>query len=288
MAKFDPVRTWELVEEEGVNMVMITGDAMARPMIDALEDSARAFDLSSLFAIGSTAALFSPSMKDRFMELLPSIVLTDAIGSSESGSNGYSIVEKGKTAMKGGPTVRAVRDSVVLDEDLREVAPGSGIVGKVARKGNIPIEYYKDPEKTAQTFVTGPDGTRYSVPGDFATLEADGTITLLGRGSVSINSGGEKIFPEEVEMALKAHPAVFDAVVVGVPDDRFVERVAAIVQVRAGHPVPELAELQESCRAHIAGYKVPRELHVTDVVPRTPVGKPDYRWAKRLALGETD
>ena len=286
MAKFDPVHTWNLVEQEKVNMIMITGDAMARPMIDALEDPDAHFDLSSLFSIGSTAALFSPSMKDRFMELLPDIVLTDAIGSSEGGSNGYSVVAKGQTAMKGGPTVRAIRDSVVVDEDLNEVEPGSGIVGKVARKGNIPLEYYKDPEKTAQTFVTAPNGTRYSIPGDFATLEADGTITLLGRGSVSINSGGEKIFPEEVEGAVRRHPEVYDCVVVGVPDERWGSRVAAVVQARPGCE-PHLDSIQEECRKHIAGYKVPREIHVTDVVPRTPVGKPDYRWAKRLAMGES-
>ena len=285
MAKFDPVHTWQLVEQEKVNMIMITGDAMARPMIDALEDPDAAFDLASLFGIGSTAALFSPSMKDRFMELLPHIVLTDAIGSSESGSNGYSIVEKGKTAMKGGPTVKAVRDSVVLDEDLNEVAPGSGIVGKVARKGNIPIEYYKDPEKTAQTFVTAPNGTRYSMPGDFATLEADGTITLLGRGSVSINSGGEKIFPEEVEGAVRHHPEVYDCVVVGVPDERWGQRVAVVVAARPG-TTPDLESVQEECRKHIAGYKLPRELHFVDKIERSPSGKPDYRWAAAVALGE--
>ena len=285
MAKFDPVHTWQLVEQEKVNMIMITGDAMARPMIDALEDPDAAFDLASLFGIGSTAALFSPSMKDRFMELLPHIVLTDAIGSSESGSNGYSIVEKGKTAMKGGPTVKAVRDSVVLDEDLNEVAPGSGIVGKVARKGNIPIEYYKDPEKTAQTFVTAPNGTRYSMPGDFATLEADGTITLLGRGSVSINSGGEKIFPEEVEGAVRHHPEVYDCVVVGVPDERWGQRVAVVVAARPG-TAPDLESVQEECRKHIAGYKLPRELHFVDKIERSPSGKPDYRWAAAVALGE--
>ena len=285
MAKFDPVHTWQLVEQEKVNMIMITGDAMARPMIDALEDPDAHFDLSSLFGIGSTAALFSPSMKDRFMELLPHIVLTDAIGSSESGSNGYSIVEKGKTAMKGGPTVRAVLDSVVLDEDLNEVAPGSGVVGKVARKGNIPLEYYKDPEKTALTFVTAPNGTRYSMPGDFATLEADGTITLLGRGSVSINSGGEKIFPEEVEGAVRHHPEVYDCVVVGVPDERWGQRVAAVVQPRPGTE-PDLESVQEECRKHIAGYKLPRELHFVDKIERSPSGKPDYRWAAAVALGE--
>ncbi|MBM3659836.1 MAG: acyl-CoA synthetase [Actinobacteria bacterium] len=285
MAKFDPVHTWQLVEQEQVNMIMITGDAMARPMIDALEDPDASYDLSSLFGIGSTAALFSPAMKDRFMELLPAIVLTDAIGSSEGGSNGYSIVEKGKTAMKGGPTVKAVRDSVVVDDDLNEVEPGSGVVGKVARKGNIPIEYYKDPEKTAQTFVTAPNGTRYSIPGDFATLEADGTITLLGRGSVSINSGGEKIFPEEVEGAVRRHPEVYDCVVVGVPDERWGQRVAAVVQARPDTE-PHLDAIQEECRKHIAGYKVPREIHYVDRIERSPSGKPDYRWAKAVATGE--
>src|SRR3954468_23794247 len=218
MARFDGARALELVGEEKVNQIMITGDAMARPMIDALEaalepaldaEGAR-YDLSSLFSIGSTAALFSPAVKDRFMELLPNVVFSDAIGSSEGGSNGYSIVEKGNTAMKGGPTVKAILDSVVLDDNLVPVEAGSGVVGKVARKGNIPLEYYKDPEKTAATFVTAPDGTRYSIPGDFASLESDGTITLLGRGSVSINSGGEKIFPEEVEGAVRRHPEVYD------------------------------------------------------------------------------
>ena len=187
--------------------------------------------------------------------------------------------------MKGGPTVRAIRDSVVVDEDLNEVEPGSGIVGKVARKGNIPLEYYKDPEKTAQTFVTAPNGTRYSIPGDFATLEADGTITLLGRGSVSINSGGEKIFPEEVEGAVRRHPEVYDCVVVGVPDERWGSRVAAVVQARPGCE-PHLDSIQEECRKHIAGYKVPREIHYVDRIERSPSGKPDYRWAKAVATGE--
>jgi acyl-CoA synthetase (AMP-forming)/AMP-acid ligase II len=196
VSKFDPHRVWQLVGEEGVNLIMITGDAMGRPLIETMEQRGDEYDLSSLVAVGSTAAVFSPSVKDQFFERFPNLVLSDAVGASESGANGYTLVEQGKTAMKGGPTVTAVRDSVVLDDELREVEPGSGVVGKLARKGNIPIEYYKDPEKTAGTFVTAPDGTRYVIPGDFATIEADGTITLLGRGSVSINSGGEKIFPE--------------------------------------------------------------------------------------------
>ena len=285
MAKFDAERAWQLVGEEGINSIMITGDAMARPLIDALEEHAAEYDLSSLFLVGSTAALFSPALKERFMDLLPTCVFSDAIGSSEGGSNGYVVVQKGKTDMKGGPTVNPVLDSVVLDEELREVAPGSGVVGKVARKGNIPIGYYKDPVKSAETFVTGPDGTRYSVPGDFALYEADGTITLLGRGSVSINSGGEKIFPEEVEGAVRRHPEVYDCVVVGVPDERWGQRVAAVVRLR-GHAVVTLESIQEECRHHIAGYKVPREMHVVDHIERSPSGKPDYRWAAAIARGE--
>jgi fatty-acyl-CoA synthase len=155
----------------------------------------------------------------------------------------------------------------------------------LARSGHIPLGYYKDDVKTAATFLVDPDGKRWVVPGDFATVDADGTLNLLGRGSVCINTGGEKVYPEEVEAALKAHPDVFDAVVVGVPDDRFVERVAAIVTPRPGATVG-LPALQEHCRSKLAGFKVPRQLHVTDEIPRTPVGKPDYRWAKTIAMTE--
>jgi acyl-CoA synthetase (AMP-forming)/AMP-acid ligase II len=282
VSKFDPGRVWRLVDEEQVNLIMITGDAMGRPMIEAAHDREAGYDLSSLFALGSTAAVFSPSVKDQFLERFPNLVLSDAVGSSEGGANGYTVVSKGNTAMKGGPTVTPVRDSVVLDEEMQIVEPGSGVVGKLARQGNIPLEYYKDPAKTAETFVTAPDGTRYSIPGDFATVEADGSITLLGRGSVSINSGGEKIFPEEVEAAVKSHPSIYDAVVVGVPDDRWGQRVVAVVQLRED-TAPSLEEVQEHCRTKIAGYKVPRELHPVDQVVRSPSGKPDYRWAKEVA-----
>jgi acyl-CoA synthetase (AMP-forming)/AMP-acid ligase II len=163
--------------------------------------------------------------------------------------------------------------------------PGSDKIGRIARFGHIPLEYYKDPVKTAETFVTGPDGVRYSIPGDFARVEADGSVTLLGRGSVSINSGGEKIYPEEVEAAVKSHPDVFDAVVVGVPDERWGSRVAAVVELRQGAS-PSLEEVQAHCRQKIAGYKVPRELHRVTKIERSPAGKPDYRWAKRVATQE--
>ena len=280
--KFDPREVWQLVERERANIIMITGDAMGRPLIEAFADDAHEYDLSSLVAVSSTAAVFSPSVKDQFFERFPNLVLSDAIGASESGANGYTLVQPGKTAMKGGPTVTAVRDSVVLDDNLEVVAPGSGVIGKVARKGNIPLEYYKDPEKSAQTFVIAPDGVRYSIPGDFATVEADATITLLGRGSGSINSGGEKIFPEEVEAAVKSHPEVYDAVVVGVTDEHWGQRVAAVVEPREGAK-PTLEDVQDHCRTKLAGYKVPRALHLVDTVQRSPSGKPDYRWAKEIA-----
>ncbi|MSO79544.1 MAG: acyl-CoA synthetase [Acidimicrobiia bacterium] len=283
IAKFDPRTVWELIAEEQVNAVMITGDAMARPLLEALDDpDLKDLDLSSWFSLGSTAALFSASVKDQFIERFPNLVVAEAVGASESGSNGYSLVQKGKTAMKGGPTVTPIMDTVVLDDNLQVVPAGSDVIGKLARKGNIPLEYYKDPVKSAETFVTAPDGTRYSIPGDFATVGADGAITILGRGSVSINSGGEKIYPEEIEGAVKAHPEVYDCTVVGVPDDRFGQRVAAVVQPRDG-AAPTLESIQEHCRTMIAGYKVPRELHLVDTIQRSPSGKPDYRWATQIA-----
>jgi acyl-CoA synthetase (AMP-forming)/AMP-acid ligase II len=182
--------------------------------------------------------------------------------------------------MKGGPTVNRLGNTVVLDDEGRPLEAGCGKIGKLARAGDIPVEYYKDPQKSAETFVTY-HGVRYAIPGDFAMLEADGRITLLGRGSVSINSGGEKIFPEEVEAAVKSHPAVFDCTVVGVADERWGQRVAAVVEFRPGASA-SLEQLQEHCRRKIAGYKLPRVLHVVDNLVRSPSGKPDYRWAQRV------
>jgi len=281
LARFDPRTVWDLVAREKVNVLFITGDAMGRPLVEALDEPGAAFDTSSLVAITSTAAVFSPSVKEDFFRRFPNLVMTDSIGSSETGANGVSFVTAGHTAMQGGPTVTSLRDTVVLDDDLKPVAPGSGVVGKVARAGNIPIGYYNDPDKTAATFVTV-DGVRYAIPGDYATVEADGTVTLLGRGSVSINSGGEKIYPEEVEAALKSHPAVYDATVVGTPDERWGQRVSALLQFRP-EQTASLADLQSHCRTKIAGYKVPRQLHVVDEVVRSPSGKPDYQWALRTA-----
>jgi len=278
--EFNADEVWRAIHEHKVNLLFFTGDAMARPLLDALQaahDKGEDYDLSSLFLLASTAALFSTSIKENLLELLPNRVITDSIGSSETGFGGTSIVAKGEHHM-GGPRVTIDHRTVVLDEHGNEVKPGSGVRGVIAKKGNIPVGYYKDEKKTAETFKTF-NGVRYAIPGDYAEVEEDGSVTMLGRGSVSINSGGEKIYPEEVEAALKGHPDVFDALVVGVPDPRFGQHVAAVVQPREGaHPT--LAELDAFVRSEIAGYKVPRSLWFVDEVKRSPAGKPDYRWAK--------
>ena len=278
--EFDADEVWRMIHEHKVNLLFFTGDAMARPLLDALlahQEEGNTYDLSSLFLLASTAALFSTSIKEKFLELLPNRIITDSIGSSETGFGGTSIVAKGQSHT-GGPRVTIDKNTVVLDEDGNEVVPGSGVRGIIAKRGHIPVGYFKDEKKTAETFQTI-NGVRYAIPGDYAEVEADGSVTMLGRGSVSINSGGEKIYPEEVEAALKGHPDVFDALVVGVPDPRFGQHVAAVVQPRDGAR-PTLAELDAFVRKEIAGYKVPRSLWLVDEVKRSPAGKPDYRWAK--------
>lgn len=282
-SKFDAADAWQTVEKEKVNLLMITGDAMARPLLDAFDNATTPYDLSSMFAISSSAVLFSQTCKDQFLDRLPNLVITDAIGSSESGANGITMVSRG-TTMAGGPTVTAARDTAVLDDDLRPLPAGSSAIGRLARSGNLPIGYHNDPVKTAATFVTGADGVRYAMPGDYARIESDGSITLLGRGSVSINTGGEKVFPEEVENALKGHPQVFDAVVVGLPDERWGQRVTAVVQPRDVEHPPTIGSIQAHCRNHIAGYKVPKTLVLVDEMLRSPSGKSDYRWALAQAV----
>ena len=278
--EFNADEVWRRIHDHKVNLLFFTGDAMARPLLDALlayQEKGSEYDLSSLFLLASTAALFSPSIKERLLELLPNRVITDSIGSSETGFGGTSIVAK-DAPHSGGPRVTIDHRTVVIGDDGNEVKPGSGARGLIAKKGNIPVGYYKDEKKTAETFKTI-NGVRYAIPGDYAQVEEDGTVTMLGRGSVSINSGGEKIYPEEVEAALKGHPDVFDALVVGVPDARYGQHVAAVVQARPGSR-PTLADLDGFVRAEIAGYKVPRSLWLVDEVKRSPAGKPDYRWAK--------
>ena len=276
---FDPGEVWRIVERERCTGVMVVGDAMGRPLAEALAAPDASYDTSSVMVVGSGGAILSPTVKDQLRAQLPNAMVMDSFGASETGAGGSVYDTQGPAA---GPRFTMGEFMTVLDDDANPVTPGSGEIGRLARRGHIPLGYYKDEEKTAATFMTSPDGTRWVVPGDFAKIEADGTITMLGRGSVCINTGGEKVYPEEVEAALKSHPDVFDAVVVGVPDDRFVERIAAIVQPRPG-TAPSLADLQERCRTKLAGYKVPRQLVMIDELVRTPVGKPDYRWAKTTA-----
>jgi acyl-CoA synthetase (AMP-forming)/AMP-acid ligase II len=272
---------WQHIDRHKINLIFITGDAMARPMMDALAEgnpeTGEPYDLSSLYVIASSAALFSPTLKDQFLEQLPNRMITDSIGSSETGFGGLAVVAKGANHT-GGPRVKIDAATQVLDEQGNPVQPGSGQVGFLARSGHIPVGYYKDEAKTKATFKEF-NGIRYSIPGDYARVEEDGTVTMLGRGSVSINSGGEKIYPEEVEGALKIHPEVFDALVVGVPDERWGQRVAAVVQCR-GDKRPTLDELRPVLTQEIAPYKLPRSVWFVDQIKRNPAGKPDYRWAK--------
>ncbi|MGY2027158.1 acyl-CoA synthetase [Nocardia gipuzkoensis] len=272
---------WRAIDKHKINLIFITGDAMARPMLDALiegnPETGQPYDLSSLYVMASSAALFSPALKDQFLELLPNRMISDSIGSSETGFGGIAIVAKGATHT-GGPRVKIDASTDVLDENGDPVQPGSGQVGILARRGHIPLGYYKDEAKTAATFKEF-NGIRYAIPGDFARVEEDGTVTMLGRGSVSINSGGEKIYPEEVEGALKTHPEIFDALVVGIEDERWGQRVVAVVQCR-GESRPTLEELRPMLTKEIAPYKQPRSLWFVDEIKRSPAGKPDYRWAK--------
>ncbi|WUI04536.1 acyl-CoA synthetase [Spirillospora sp. NBC_00431] len=269
---FDPDKALRLVAEEQANVLMLIGDAMARPVVDALATGH--YDTSSLIGIASGGAPLTDGVKAALKAHLPNVVFLDNYGASETGACGPSVGGKDGTAR-----FMMDPDVAVLDDDLNPVAPGE--IGRLARKGRIPVGYYNDPEKTASTFSTDAEGTRWSVPGDFATLADDGTIVLLGRGSLVINTGGEKVYPEEVEVALKDHPDVRDAVVVGLPDERFGQRVGAVVAARPGAAVT-LAGLAEHCRGRLAGYKLPREIKMVDEVRRTAVGKSDYRWARSV------
>jgi len=275
---FDAGRVCELIGEESVTTITLVGDAMARPLAEALAE--RSYDCSSLIAIASAGAILSPAVRDRLQEFLPETLILNNFGSTETGHQG-SAFPGSETGADGRPSFAMDGTSLVLDDQLRPIAPGSGQMGRLARSGRVPLGYYKDEAKTAERFVTL-DGVRYVLPGDLATVEADGRITVYGRGSNCINTGGEKVFPEEVEEALKAHPDVFDALVVGIADDKWMQRVAAVVQPRPG-AAPTLAELQAHCRERIAGYKVPRQLALVAEVARYPSGKPDYAWARQIA-----
>ncbi len=285
--KFDPKRTWEIIEKEGVQLIFMTGDAMARPLIEEYERKAATgtpYDGSSLFAISSSAAIFSPDVKKRWMDVFTNAIFTDSVGATETGFQGMGMQDKDQISTDG-PVVGIGPASVVLDDDNRILDPATDIgkIGRLGRGGNVPVGYYKDPEKSAATFLVI-DGDRYSVPGDFARIEEGNRVTLLGRGSNCVNTGGEKVYPEEVEMAVKSHPAVYDCLVVGVPDEKYGQSVSAVVELRDGATL-DLEELRTFLRQHLSGYKLPRSLTVVPQIPRNATGKAQYPRAKEMALG---
>ena len=279
----DPDAVWRTVEREKVNGLTVVGDAVARPLLDAW-DRAGGYDVPSLFTFSNGGAPMSPGTRERvFATLPPHVGLADGFGSSEAGTQ-VSMRMSAQDRPAGDSPVRFnahAKPTIVVDDDGNQVAPGSGVVGHVLAGGHLPLGYYKDPEKTAATFVER-DGQRWLITGDVATVAADGSIELVGRGSVSINTGGEKVFPEEVEATLKAHASVYDCVVVGVPDERWGSAVTAVVQPAPGAE-PTLDELASHCKVRLAGYKAPKHLVIVERILRSPSGKADYRWARDTA-----
>lgn len=273
--RFDADAIWEKVSCLQINLVQIVGDAMAIPLRDALKNNPGRWDLSSIVNLGSGGAVFSRHVKEDLMALLPaSANITDGMGSSETGMSGLAQSSSdGLMRLPSGDDQR-----VVVDGHFAQV----GETGLVARSGNTPVGYFGDPEKTADVFRTI-EGRLWAISGDSARLNDDGMITVFGRGSTCINSGGEKIFPEEVEEALRSHPAIADAVVAGQPDERWGERVVGVVSLRSGHERPDLAEVRSVLRDRLADYKQPKALVWVDEVKRSAAGKQDYRWAKEAA-----
>ncbi len=277
--RLDPDDIWSTVEREKANTILIVGDAFGRPLIDQLDK--KSYDLSSLFMVSSGGAILTAGLKAELLERLPNIRVMDALGSSETGSQASHASTSDAKATSG--SFELAPGSLVLNDALTApLEPGSDETGWLAREARVPLGYYKDADKTASTFPTI-GGIRYSVPGDRARISADGKLELLGRDSVTINSGGEKIFAEEVEQALKHHPAVYDAVVVGTPSERWGSQVTAIVQLREGEE-PTEDSLKDVAREHIAAYKLPKAFVYVDQITRAPSGKADYRWAKETAL----
>ncbi|MFD9637184.1 acyl-CoA synthetase [Streptomyces violascens] len=276
--KYVPEEVLRTVEKEKVTSVSLVGDAMLRPLIDALHGPLKGTDLSSLFTVSSSGAIMSETVRDQLQALAPNVLILNNFGSSESGSNGKATDDSGPE--KGFRLEVNERTQVVDPVTHEPVAVGEP--GRLAQRGHVPLGYYNDPAKTAETFFQ--KGTeRWVLLGDMATVDEDGIVTVLGRGSQCINTGGEKVYPEEVEQALKSHPDVYDALVAGVPDAKWGSHVAAVVQVREGAPEPTLAAIQTHCRTKLAGYKVPRQLVITPAIQRSPSGKADYRWARTVA-----
>jgi fatty-acyl-CoA synthase len=273
---------WKAVEDNKVATVVIVGDAFAKPMLAALEEQPGRYDTSSIVNIVSSGVMWSREVKQALLKHIPQAIMVDSFGSSEAVGFGTSMMTKdGEVA-----TAKfQISDRVkVFDENDRPVAPGSGVKGFVAMPEPIPLGYYKDEKKTASTFKTIA-GVRYSIPGDWCLVEADGTLTLLGRGSVCINTAGEKVFPEEVEETLKLHPVVEDALVVGVPDEKWGQSVTAVVTVSKAGDFSE-DDVRQHVHRHLAGYKAPKRVLIAGVPLRAPNGKADYKSALDFAKRE--
>lgn len=281
----DPAKVWATVAAEGVNLMTLVGDAVAKPLLDAWEAMPEGDrpDVSTVYAISNGGAPMSLGCKARILEQFPNVMVTDGFGSSEAGIQGSSRVGAADVPTSGAVrfSTAGAKPTLVLGPDDRPVEPGSGVVGRIVTGGRLPLGYHNDPEKTAATFIEV-DGERFLITGDLATVADDGTVELLGRGSVSINTGGEKVHPEEVEGVLHGHRSVVDVLVVGVPDERWGSAVTAVVQPAPG-TAPTLDELVAHCKEHLASYKVPKHLVLVDQVVRSPAGKADYRWAAETA-----
>lgn len=276
--RLDPDDIWRTIERERVFSITIVGDAFARPLVDQLRTGSYALD--SLKVVGSGGAIFSPALKQAFLDHLPGIMIADGFGASETGAQGASFTSAGGS-VGGGFTMDLQHTFVVDDRLARRLPDDDRTIGWLARTGHIPLGYLGDEAKTRKTYPTI-DGVRCAIPGDRAQRNEDGTIKVLGRESVCINSGGEKIFAEEVEQALKRHPAVYDVLVTGTPSERWGEQVTAVVALRPGASATE-EDLRESAAAELARYKLPRAFCFVDAVKRAPTGKPDYAWAKATA-----
>jgi fatty-acyl-CoA synthase len=275
---FDPAAALDTMTELKCGGLTIVGDAFAKPLLDALRADPRRYDLSGMKVVTSSGMMWSPEVKLGLLEFMPEANLFDSFGSSEGTNLGGFIASRAATPLEA--KFDAPNTIVVRASDHTPVTPGSGEVGLVAKWGNLPLGYYKDPEKTARTYVTI-NGVRHLLSGDHATVEADGRIRLLGRGNHCINSGGEKIYPEEVEETLKTHPSVADALVFGRPDPRFGQSIAAVVGLEPGASITE-ADLIAHVRNHLAHYKAPRNILLVAKAPRAPNGKPDYDTAKKM------
>ncbi|WP_133742633.1 acyl-CoA synthetase [Actinorugispora endophytica] len=277
---FSPARVVDLADREGVQILQCVGDAMARPIVqELLAGPARCRELTS---VNSGGTPLTSVVREMWRAWRPDVVLNDSYGGTETGVCGASVAGSASRTAAGARRFSMGATVAVLDDRLRPLPPGSDRIGRIARTGRIPLGYYNDPVKTAQTFPVDADGRRWALSGDYGSVSADGSIELLGRGSAVINTGGEKVYPEEVESVLKAHPDVRDTIVVAAPDERLGQRVTAVVALASGHR-PSDEQLRDFCRTRLAGFKVPRTIRVVDEVKRTAVGKQDYRWASRVA-----